>query len=179
MNRALLWGLIATTAVSAWAVFTRPRDNGAIVLSAAIQSASGVEMRQASHSATLLTTSTLRSQWPAPAMEIATRSPFESPARALPRAPVQKLSASAPTHPDPPSPPSYRFWGRLTAPDQRATMYLVKGESGTPTEVKQGTSLEDGWIVDSISDNTIVLANAATQQRTTIFVPPAEAAATR
>jgi hypothetical protein len=85
---------------------------------------------------------------------------------------------SAPTAPTPP-PASYRFWGRMTAPDKRTVLYLAKGQDVTPVAVAVGTHLEDGWSVEEISDNAIVLANAISQQRTTIFVPPPDSAAMR
>lgn len=65
----------------------------------------------------------------------------------------------------------------MSSPEKRTTVFLAKGQDAAPIAVQTGTRLEDGWSVDAISDNTIVLANAATQQRTTIFVPPADVAA--
>jgi hypothetical protein len=53
---------------------------------------------------------------------------------------------------------------------QRLT-YLSRGESGNPVAIDVGTRLEDGWMVDAIGDNAIVLVHAATQQRSTVSIP--------
>jgi hypothetical protein len=111
-------------------------------------------------------------------MDVAARSPFEPSSSPSQKAPVQPTVAAPPPLPPPP-PANYRFWGRMSSPDKHSSLFLAKGEDGTPVAVQAGTHLDDGWSVEAIGDNAIVLANAATQQRTTIFVPPAEAAAPR
>jgi hypothetical protein len=122
---------------------------------------------------------TLPSAWPKPAMDVAVRNPFAPPSMPLPKVLPQPPVTTAPLLAPTPPPASYRFWGRMSSPDKHTSLFLAKGQDGLPVPVQAGTHFDDGWSVETIGDNTIVLANAATQQRTTIFVPPAEAAAPR
>jgi hypothetical protein len=62
----------------------------------------------------------------------------------------------------------------MSSPDKRSLVFLVKGQDSAPVAIQAGTRLDDGWFVETIGENAFVLANAATQQRTTIFVPPSD-----
>jgi len=177
MNRVLIWSLAATCALSAWALSSRPSANSA---SQSVGDIPPIALpavgKSPTVSTTLVQTSRL-SEWPKPEMDAAVRSPFASPSPLLPKALVEPAVVS--TLPAPPPPACYRFWGRMSSPEGRTATFLIKSQEGTPVAIQVGTRLEDSWIVESISDNTIVVANATTQQRTTIFVPPAEAATPR
>jgi outer membrane usher protein FimD/PapC len=74
--------------------------------------------------------------------------------------------------PSAPLPPSnYRFWGRLTAPDGHRLLMLARGSDGQPVTIDSSTKLEDGWAVESIGDNGVVLVHAASQRRERIPIP--------
>lgn len=177
MNRVLIWGLAGTVALSAWALLHPRTVDNAAAPNAVIPPASRIAAVGASAEAPpAAPLAALPGAWPEPAMEVGARSPFGSPPAPPPK-PAAPAAVAAPP-PPPPSPANYRFWGHLSSPDKQALTFLAKGQDGAPVEVHTGTRLEDGWVVESISDNAIVLANAATQQHTTVFVPPADPAAT-
>lgn len=176
MNRLLLWGLAGTVALSAWALLNPRTADNAPAPSAVIPAAARIAATSARvQAAPAAAASALPGSWPEPAMEPGARSPFGSPPAPPPKR-VAPAAVAAPP-PPPPAPANYRFWGHLSAPDKQVLTFLAKGQDGPAVEIHTGTRLEDGWAVESISDNAIVLANAATQQRTTVFVPPADPAA--
>ena len=57
----------------------------------------------------------------------------------------------------PPAPPAqdYRFLGRVTGPDGSDQVLLIRAD--VPTPVAVGTTLDNGYVVESISDDTIML----------------------
>jgi len=57
----------------------------------------------------------------------------------------------------PPAPPvqDYRFLGRITGPDGTEQILLSRGDS--PVAVSVGTTLDNGYVVESISADTLVL----------------------
>ena len=176
MNRVLTWALVATCALSVWALSSKPggaaaQQDGVVIMPAA-RSAVTKPSAVASNS---VQTGPI-SAWPKPDMDVATRSPFASPSPSLPKPLVEATAMLPPAPPAPPLTLNYRFWGRMSSPDKNTFMFLVKGQEGPPVAIQTGTHLDGGWSVEAISDNTVVLANAATQRRTTIFVPPADTA---
>ncbi len=107
-------------------------------------------------------------------MEPAARSPFDSPQPPAAKPAKQGPVVAAAPPPPPPPPANFRFWGRMTSPDKNSLLFLARGDDGAPVEIHTGTHLEGGWQVEAISDNAISLVNAATQQHTTVFVPPVD-----
>jgi hypothetical protein len=195
MNRGLIWGLIGTLALSAVAlIYPRHSDNSSLI-SAVVVPAVRAARNDVPPSSAQITGSLSGARspansspgfgygqpeiWPRPVLEPATRSPFSPPVSAAPKPVIQARVASAvPPTPAPP-PADFRFWGRMSSPDKQMLFFLAKGADGAPVEVHHGTKLDDGWAVESISDNAIVLVNAVTQQRTTILVPLADSAQAR
>lgn len=193
MNRGLMWSLIGTLVLSAGALFY-PRSSGDAVSNGAVVQAVRPDANDANHSSAQalgITTNAkvpanpasfgadaFPSHWPIPTMEPAARSPFSQPVPPAPKVAALAHVASAAPPPTPP-PANFRFWGRLSSPDKQVLVFLVKGQDGVPIEVQHGTRLDDGWTVESISDNAIALVNAISQQRTTILVPLADPAQAR
>ena len=119
---------------------------------------------------TTVATGVLPQHWPAPIVEPAERSPF---AITQPPAPKPAVAAVVATQPPPPPLPvsDYRFWGRLFVVGDRPLTYIARGEIGAPVAAEVGTRLEDGWSVESVNGNAIVLVHAATQQRSALPIP--------
>lgn len=71
----------------------------------------------------------------------------------------------------PPAPPAqdYRFLGRMTDPDGVEQTLLGRGDSATP--VKAGTVLDNGYVVESITPDAIVLAYTALGTKVTLQIP--------
>ena len=82
--------------------------------------------------------------------------PFAGIAPPPPPAPVAASQpVAAPPPPPPPPPMLYRFGGRVTGPDGTQQVFLAKGDAFVP--ISQGATLDDGYVVDSISDDAVVL----------------------
>ena len=184
MNRGLLWGLGATTAVAAWALLNpAPSSNAgpSAVIAAAparvpVDGASAVQpspmSTRSGEVATTLAAAPLPAHWPQPNVEAAPRNPFLATPPPAPK-PVVVAVKAPPSAPPPPPPVSdYRFWGRMNVSGGQRLTYVSRGEAGNPVAIDVGTRLEDGWSVDAIGDNAIVLVHAATQQRSTLSIPP-------
>jgi len=176
MNRGLLWGLGATAAASAWALLSpTPSSNPDTAVVAAAPARAPADGSAApapslaSHGGPAASgPAALPEHWPAPNVDAAPRNPF----LATPP-PAPKTVVVAPPPPPPPPPVSnYRFWGRVAVADGQRVTYLSRGDSGNPVAIDIGTRLEDGWSVDAIGDNAVVLVHAATQQRSTVLIPP-------
>jgi len=118
---------------------------------------------------------TLPEHWPQPNVEPAVRNPFLATPPPAPK-PVAAVAVQAPPPAPPPPVSDYRFWGRMAVGAGQRLTYVARGDAGNPTAIDVGTRLEDGWSVESIGDNAIVLVHAATQQRSTLSIPPHGAA---
>jgi hypothetical protein len=57
----------------------------------------------------------------------------------------------------------------MTDPDGQKRVYLVK--SDVPVSASVGTQLEDGYVVENISEEGIILYQAAQDTRAVITVP--------
>lgn len=173
MNRLLTFGLITICALSSWVLLTKRDDKvakhpGGFVEPAAHRSTTVSSL--VSNAASSLETPPA---WPKPEMDVAVRSPFAPPTPPVLRAIVQAPMPAAPPSPPPPA-ADYRYWGRMSSPEKHTFLFLAKGQDGTPVAIQQGTHLDGGWSVETISDNAIVLTNNAIQKRTTLFVPPVD-----
>ncbi len=189
MNRGLLWGLGGTAAVSAWVLLNPAPSTGtssANVVAAApvhvgIEGAKAT-MPSASSAQTLApigngisataASDALPEHWPQPNVEPAVRNPFlviPPPPPPAPKPVATPVVAAPPPAPPPVS--NYRFWGRLAVAGGQRLTYVARGDAGSPVAIDVGARLEDGWSVEAISDNTIVLVHATTQQRSTLSIP--------
>ncbi len=117
-----------------------------------------------------VSTSALPAHWPVASIEPATRNPFIATLPPAPK-PVVVQAATAPPPPPPPPVSDYRFWGRMVVQGGQRQTYIARGSEGAPVTVDNGTRLEGGWSVESISDNAIVLVHAATLQHSTVSIP--------
>lgn len=143
MNRSLMWGLIATCALSAWSLSGTPRcdptQKVGSVLKPAARPVAETAMRSPNTVAQAEATSTT---WPKPDMDVAVRSPLERPSLS-PR--TQQLQLPAVTLPPPPPPQAnYRFWGRMSLPDKHVLLFLAKGQDGVPLAIQTGSQLDAG-----------------------------------
>lgn len=76
-----------------------------------------------------------------------------------PPAPVQLAVTPPPPAPPPPPAQDYRFLGRVTGPDGTQQILLSRGDSVVPISV--GTALDNGYVVESIHDDSVVLVHPA------------------
>jgi hypothetical protein len=75
--------------------------------------------------------------------------------------------------PPPAAPPAtYRFMGRMVDPSGQQLIYLSRGDSTVIAAV--GTVLEDGYVVDSIDTDAVVLLYPQTATRVRLSIPAAD-----
>ena len=99
--------------------------------------------------------------------------PFSGVVPPLPPAPVAALQpVAAPPPPALPPPMLYRFGGRVTGPDGTEQVFLAKGDA--LVQISPGTTLDDGYVVDSITYEAIVLT--FTKSGTSVSIPSRSAA---
>lgn len=95
-------------------------------------------------------------------------------AAVTPPAPLPLAVSPAPAAPLPPAPPppptqDYRYLGRMTGPDGSQQILLGRGE--TSVSIAKGTVLDNGYVVESISTDAIVLNYPSLGVRTSISIP--------
>ncbi len=81
----------------------------------------------------------------------------------------QQRPAEAP--PPAPPPQEYRYLGRITGPDGVEQVLLVHGDSVVP--VARGTALDNGYVVESLSQDAVVLTYPLLGIRSNIPIPSA------
>lgn len=163
----LMWGLGATFVLSGIALW-RPETAPPIIAvsrDAAERAAQWNEVanrgndQSGAHPGTT-SAAPLPSEWPAhAALEPAPRDLFSAvlppPVKATAPPPPP---APAPVAPPPPAPPAmdYRYLGRFTAPDGQTKVYL--GRRDASVEAAVGTTLDNGYVVESVTDEGVGLA---------------------
>ena len=65
---------------------------------------------------------------------------------------------------------NYRFFGRMTSPDGQEETWLASGER--VVLAKPGTSLEDGYVIETVSADAVRLAYPALDAHVQIPLPP-------
>ena len=182
MRKSLWWalgGTLALTAASLWATRQAPTLVAAAVRAGdAPAPADERPLLQAAPGPARWDRATpagpLPAQWPAQALEPAKRDIFQPvlpPAPPPPPAP-KPVPVVAPPPPAPMAPPmNYRFFGRMLTPEGASIVYLVKG-TGVPIEVAVDQRLDDGYVVESITDQAVQLVYPPLGQRATIGIAP-------
>ncbi len=187
MRRELVWGLGISMALSGWALLgpasktangvvkpsARTVEPSALESSAALpgggssKSAAPAYVARASLVAAGASLSqVLPTSWPQPRMEMASRSPFDTPTAVAPKTVVV---APPPAAPMPSSPViAYRYWGSLIPPGGKRVIYLVRTDNTQPVAVESGTRLDGGYVVEQINAGSVVLALPSSEQRTTL-----------
>lgn len=183
MRKSLAWTLAATLALSAVALWQpqAPEPIQAVVREAAghVQQVQALDALRAPGTVVAaapgLPTGPLPAQWPVAELEPARRDPFQAvpAAPAAPAAPPPPPVQPMPQLAAPPEPPpmSYRFVGRFTAPDGQARIFLGKGD-GSTVEAGVGTTLESGYVVESVKAAGVTLVYPALGSRFLLPLPP-------
>lgn len=164
MSRPVLFALIATLALSAWALYSRPRQPAVVgALSHPGSEAPPPTTRQGVKEAPL------PDQWPASSMELATDDAFREivPKAAPVVAPVQVVPASAPA----PAPAmDLRYWGRFAGPDGATQTFVARGAE-SPIRATTGAELGGGWQVERVTAGAIEVVHPTSGSHAQIAVP--------
>jgi hypothetical protein len=163
VRRPLLWVLgvvgVATAVSLRWS--DGRSDAGRVVeAAAASERASGQIISSAQD---------IPSRLPTPDFGSEGREPFD-PFAGITPPPTVAASAAAPPAPAPPAPippTAYRLFGIVTEPDGSSHVYLTKGEGALAIE--KGLQLDDGYQVESWTDEAVTLRFAGSETR--ILIP--------
>lgn len=82
--------------------------------------------------------------------------------------PIYVAPAPAPVAP----PFTYRYLGQITAPDGARLVYLTKADKDYPVSV--GTTLDEGYVVESITAEGVQLRYPPLDSRVAVHIPPAQ-----
>jgi hypothetical protein len=181
MRRSLTWVLAATLALSAVALVWQPPGavppaaleqarpgassslERTMVMDAASRMTAGAEAARAQRVAVV------PGEFERELLEPAKRNVFapveaplpkaSAPMRPAPLPPV--VTAVAPPQPAAPPPPAlnYRYLGEMTSPAGERLVYLARGEEAVV--VAAGTRLDDGYVVEAITEDAVRLAYPA------------------
>ncbi|NKI97729.1 hypothetical protein [Rhizobacter sp. SG703] len=183
LGRGLSWALGSTlvlTALSLWSSKEAPtlvaaavRDDGSLPPGTATPAPH--PMPRDAWTGAADATTPLPTQWPAQALEPAKRDIFQP---VLPPAPPPPPVAKAPPPAPPPPPPppmappmNYRFYGQMVTPEGGHIVFLVKGNAA-PIEVTAQQTLDDGYVVESITDDAVKLVYPSLGQRAVVGISP-------
>jgi hypothetical protein len=171
MRPALRWTLAGAVALSVAAMWSSEAPR---IVDASSRAMAGTERR-----ASLVTGSpkaraaALPAEWNRVVGPAASRDPFSTPAPVPAPAAVVVPPVVVASYEPPPAPVSmpFRYLGRFVSPDGQANVFLGHADAIVP--IGKGMSLDGGFVVDDITEQSIQLAHAASQQKFTIPVPEA------
>jgi hypothetical protein len=179
MRSSLKWTLVATSIASLAAVWLEPGGQGEVpgVVGARVPppssdpygnwrtAAAGTAPEAAAASAPL------PSRLPDRDMEAGRLDIFTPVTPPPPPAPPAPPPAPPPPPPPPPAPPqmNWRALGSMVTPEGQRLVWLAKGND--ELTVKPGTTLDDGYVVQSIDDQSVTLLYPAIGTVTRIELP--------
>ena len=164
MRSSLKWTLAATGIASLVAVWLEPGGPGEVpgVVGARASSPSSDpygswRIAAATTAPPAVASAPLPSQLPDRDMEAGQRDIFAPVTPPPPPGPPPAPPAPPPPPPPPPSPPqmNWRALGSMVTPDGQRLVWVAKGNE--EVTVKPGTTLDDGYVVQSIDDHVVVL----------------------
>lgn len=175
MRRSLGWALVAAVVLSAVALWT---GDTAPSLIAAVEP----QVREHARSLDAVAAATNAERDPLPPLPArldavvlrpATRdvfAPKASPAPPLPQPVVAAVPAAA-SPPTPQAPPlNLRFMGSMVDPTGKRLVYLARGDTAVPVGV--GDRVDEGYVVESLTRDAVVLVYPSLNARTTVPIPP-------
>lgn len=172
MNAGVRWALVATLMLVAVALLRPNQTSTTSQLVVAADRPTALPGNSGPN--------TLPEQLPLVALDEARLDPFvgfapppiaqPQPIRLKPK-PVQSVEQVAPLPPSPP-PVSYRYLGKLVDPQGQVLVYLTRQDE--IIQVSNGTKLPDGYVIESISANSIRLHFPSLDARAMIVIPPAK-----
>lgn len=173
MRRSLFWALLATLAASAITLWV---GRQAPVLVAAVQrSGARVEPRVPQARAAGLAALPVRLE--RPLIEPSRRDPFVPVLPPQPKptpapAPPPALMTGPPPPPPLPSAPAVRarFLGRMVTPSGDTLVFLSAGDKTVLAQA--GDLLDDGYVVESVTDQAVTLRYPALDVKVTLPLPP-------
>jgi hypothetical protein len=162
MRRSLGWALAASVALSAVAVWLPGAAPPAVPAIDRSESSAIAPSAQASLGMASRSLKSLPATLPAWSIDLARRDPFVPYTSAPPPVPDAPPPAEKPPPPPPAPEPgptapevAYRFLGRMLTPDGQTITLL--GRDAQSIEIKLGLVLEDGYKVESITDQAVRL----------------------
>lgn len=182
MRSSLKWTLAATGIASIAAVWLEPAGQGEVpgVVGARVQQPSSDPYSNwrtaavATASDTAAASAPLPSRLPDRDMDAGQLDIFTPVTPPPPPSPPPPPPASPAPPPPAPSPPqmNWRALGSMVTPDGERLVWLAKGND--ELTVKPGTTLDDGYVVQSVDDQAVVLSYPSIGTMTRIPLPHGE-----
>lgn len=183
MRKSFTWTLGGTVVLSGVALWL-PSDNGAPSAVLVLQrdrhddpvGSGGGRLARPSQARA---ESPLPTAWPLVALSPAKRDLFAPVLPPAPPAPKPAKLVSAPPPPPveplaPMAPPmNYRYFGQMRKPDGTQVVYLSRGNN-TPIQVAVGERLDDGYVVESVTEEGIQLVYPPLGVKALVNIPPAQ-----
>lgn len=178
MRPKLMWALAATVAASSLTLWTAERVPVVIAAVERQQSGANAALDPPTPAPSSLVTTPLPARLEASTPEPPQRDPF---APVMPPAPPTPPPVAAerpfvgPPAPVAPTPPAltHRYLGRMTTPTGEAMVFLAS--PSRTVAVKAGDRLDDGYVVESVTDHSVLLIHPSFDVRVAIPLPVAAA----
>jgi hypothetical protein len=181
MRKGLGWTLVGTVVLSAVALWL-PSNEGAPsavpVRGWGAYSELGVAVTaRAARAEPALLEGPLPTAWPLVTLEPAKRdlfAPVVPPSPPAPPPPKAVVAAPLPAEPAAPMAPpmNYRYFGQMRKPDGSHIVYLSRGN--TPIQVAVGERLDDGYVVESVTEEGIQLVYPPLGVKAMVNIPPTQ-----
>ena len=177
MKPWLKWSFAGSLGLSAWAILFPAREasnpaRGALssaALPLELHAQMGAPANFARSSAPKLV-QPLPTELPQPQFEASATDPFVGPTSLAPsRTLAVTVDAPPPSSPVAPA-INYRFLGRVVDPDGQTLIYLSHADKDL--RVARGTQLEEGYVVEAIRPDAVLLYYAPLDFHTQIRIPP-------
>jgi hypothetical protein len=184
MRSSLKWTLAVTGITSLIALWLEPAGPGTVagVVDARVPSSAdpygnwrAAAATAAPDAATLAASAPLPSRLPDRDLEAGQRDIFTPVTAPPPPPPPAPPPARPPPPAPPPSPPqmNWRALGSMVTPEGQRLVWLAKGSD--EITVKPGTTLDDGYVVQSIDDQAVVLLYPSIGTTIRLDLPHAQA----
>jgi len=182
LRPALVWALVGTAVLSAVALWWPQQPPPALVAVTQRVEGRSRALDQAMHPADPTPQAAGRAgplprEWPQADWLSLKGNPFgpatpQAPAAVAP--PSQPASAALPTEPPKPPELNLRFLGRFVQPDGQVLVYLARGNQSLL--VRAGDRLDEGYLVESIDTQAVVLSHPLERAPRVLPLPADEAA---
>ena len=175
MRRSLIWTLATIAALSAAALWSGDAPRVVAAIEPHLREhAQALEMPPLSAAQSQLTLPPLPTELAALTLEPAKRDVFVPVTAPVPPAPTVRASAPPPEPPPalPQAPPiQLRYLGTMLDPSGKRLVYLARGDAAVLVGV--GDRLDEGYVVESFTADSVVLIDPPLNARATIPIPPA------
>ena len=177
MRRSLVWALGASVVLSIAALWTTEAPHVVAAVTPQLREhTASLDVPPASSigvQASVSTPRPLPAELPTLVLESATRDIFAPDLPPAPKVAPLPVPVVAPPPPPPPQAPAVnlRYLGSMRTPEGRQLVYLARGDNAIAVAV--GDKLDEGYVVEAIATDSVVLVYPQFDKRVTVPIPKA------